>query len=277
MSEGRQGHYTREDGEISIRIHSCEYMQYITIADTDWIVPIVRTESIFDVDYILVLLEIIVDNSPSSIDNTELAIGNIDPCLSSPDIRHIPRDEEYIRSIPIVLSIGHHRIVIWEDHDRRSALSIGIYECWSDDVVLDDVYLPESYLWYSFDFFFYLFIVLPLQTCEYRSREEYSEYTVDRDHKSGRDPSDHIDLVGCEEYLVCYDPIHCFDSRICLTRFIYWVLSIYLCYDPMLYLVPIGDLHNLTDLQLTDRDISSTIEEWRDTDRVLERDDRGKK
>ena len=162
MSEGRQGHYTREDGEISIRIHSCEYMQYITIADTDWIVPIVRTESIFDVDYILVLLEIIVDNSPSSIDNTELAIDDIYPCLSSPYIRHITGDEEYIRSILVVCSIGHHRIVIGEDHHSWSGLSIGIDECWSDDSILDDMYQPESLFLCHYFFFFYLLIVLPL-------------------------------------------------------------------------------------------------------------------
>ena len=164
MCESPESWYAREDGDISIRIHRCEYMQYITIVYTDRVVPIVGTESIFDIDDIGISCEIIVDNSPSSIDNRVFAIRNIDPCLSSPDIRHITRDEENIITITVVFSIWHHRIVIWEYHDRRSIMCIGIYEFWSDDIILDDIYFPESYLRYGFDFFCYLLIVLALES-----------------------------------------------------------------------------------------------------------------
>ena len=160
MGQGRERRDTREDGDVSIWIRYCEYMQYITIVYADRIVPIVRAKSILDIDDVSVSCEIIVDNSPSSIDNTELAIGDIDPCLSSPDIRHITRDEEYIRSIRVVCSIGHHRIIIGEDHHSWSVLRIGIDECWSDDTVLDDVDQPESFFLCHYFFFYYLLIVL---------------------------------------------------------------------------------------------------------------------
>lgn len=164
MCECRESWDACEDGDISISIHCCEYMQYITIVDADRIVPIVRTEGILDIDDIGISREIIVDNSPSSIDNWVFAIGNIDPCLSPPDIRHITRDEEDIITVSIVFSIGHHRIVIGEDHHGWSALSICLYECWSDDIVLDDMDLPESFFLCHFFFLFDLLIVLPLQS-----------------------------------------------------------------------------------------------------------------
>ncbi len=139
MRQSSECRNTRQDGDISIGIHCCEYMQYITIVDTDRIVPIVGAESVFDVEDIGISHEIIVDNSPSSIDNLESAIRDIDPCLSPPYIGHITRDKQYIISILIVRSIGQHRIVIGEYHDCWSALGICRYERWSDDIVLDDV------------------------------------------------------------------------------------------------------------------------------------------
>ena len=162
MRERCEGRDTCEYCDISIGIHFCENMQYFAIVYADWVVPIVRTKSIFNIDNIGVSREIIVDNSSSSIDNTELAIDDIYPCLSSPYIRHITGDEEYIRSILVVCSIGHHRIVIGEDHHSWSGLSIGIDECWSDDSILDDMYQPESLFLCHYFFCFYLLIVLPL-------------------------------------------------------------------------------------------------------------------
>lgn len=55
MGECSESWYTREDGDISIGIHRCEYMQYITIVDADRIVPIVGAESIFDIDDMTIL------------------------------------------------------------------------------------------------------------------------------------------------------------------------------------------------------------------------------
>ena len=89
VCECRECWNTREDGDVSIWIRYCEYMQYITIVDTDGIVPIIRAKSILNIDDIGVSHEIIVDNSTSSIDNWVFSIGDIDPCLSPPDIGHI--------------------------------------------------------------------------------------------------------------------------------------------------------------------------------------------
>jgi hypothetical protein len=88
---------------------------------------------------------------------------------------------------------------------------------------------------------------------------------------------DHIDLGRCEEYLVSDDAMDRFDPYICLTLYIYRALDMYLCYDPIFYMIPIGYLDYLSDPQMIHTDISSTIDEWIDTDRVHEWDDRYKK
>lgn len=164
VCERRESRDTREYGDVSIGIYFCENMQYIVIVDADWVVPIVWTESIFNIDDIGVSRKIIVDNSPSSIDNPELTICNIDPCLGSSRIGHITRDKEDIITTTIGFSIGHHRIVIGEYHHSWSDLNIGIDECWSDDTVLDDMDQPESFFLYCYLCYIELFIVLPLQS-----------------------------------------------------------------------------------------------------------------
>jgi hypothetical protein len=54
MCECREGRDAREYVDISISIHCCENMQYITIVYTDRVVPIVGTESILDIDDIAI-------------------------------------------------------------------------------------------------------------------------------------------------------------------------------------------------------------------------------
>ncbi len=50
VCERRESHYTGEYREVSRWIHRGKYMEDVTIIDTDWVVPIVRTESILDID-----------------------------------------------------------------------------------------------------------------------------------------------------------------------------------------------------------------------------------
>ncbi len=58
---------------------------------------------------------------------------------------------------------------------------------------------------------------------------------------------DHLDLIGCEERLLGDDSIDCLDPHICLARLIDRTLYMYLCYDPIFELIPIGDLYDLSD------------------------------
>lgn len=273
MCECRECRNTGEYREVYSRIHHGKYMDDVTIVDADRIVPIIRTESVLDIDDLRICREIIVDNPSSSIDNRKSTIGDIDPCLGSSRIGHIVRNKEDIITISIVFSIRHHRIIIRE-YDYYRSVDVCVHEIRCDDTILDDMNPPESFFLYYYFPLLYLLIVLPLQPREYRSREKYSEDSVDRDHISTCDRYDHIDLIWCKEDLVCDDLTNWLDPRIYLTRLIYRTLGVYLCNDTILQIVPIGDLYDLSDSYLARHDISSTIEKRSNTDRVLERDDR---
>lgn len=93
MSKSCERNHTGEYSQVHRRIYFCENMQYIAIVYPYWIVPIIRTEGIFDIDDVGICREIIVDNLASSIDYRKNPIFYIDPCLGSAYICHIIRDK----------------------------------------------------------------------------------------------------------------------------------------------------------------------------------------